>query len=373
MNDELRNEFPELKDITYLNNGAISLMPLRSREALVASIKDREYTGEKRTKIRNERERQARKKIGQLINSPYEDICLVSNTSEGLNIIAQGLDLNERENVVIVKHGFPGNTVPWLNLKKKGVTVKIVDSEYGEDATEKIMDAVDGATRVVSRSFVEWIDGFKYDLDKIGTFCHQQGVVFVVDSIQGVGAMKLDVQSSKISFLSNGGFKWLLSPNGTGFIYVDKNILPKIDMKYLGYLSLVKNPMEFDYDMTLKEGAKKFRLGSINDNGIAAMETSLDLILELGIENIQSHILELIQYTSEGIKAKGYDILGDFPKENKSGILSFGGKDIADVYQRLIDGNVIVSFRKKWIRVSPHLYNMKEDIDRMLELLSFPL
>ena len=120
MNDEVRKEFPELKDITYLNNGAISLMPLRSREALIASIKDREYTGEKRTKIRNERERQARKKMGRLINAPYEDICLVSNTSEGLNIIAQGLDLSERENVVIVKHGFPGNTVPWLNLKKKG-------------------------------------------------------------------------------------------------------------------------------------------------------------------------------------------------------------------------------------------------------------
>jgi len=369
MNDEIRTEFPELADIVYLNTGAISLIPLRSREALVSSIKDREYTGEKRTKIRNGRERQTRKYIGQLINAPYEDVCLVSNTSEGLNIIAQGLDLNEGENVVIVKHGFPGNTVAWLNLEKKGVTVKIVDSDYGEDATAKILAAVDEATRVLSISFVEWIDGFKYDLDRIGKFCHEKEVVFVVDSIQGVGAMKMDVQSSKISFLSNGGFKWLLSPNGTGFIYVGKNILPKIDMKYLGYLSLVKNPMEFDYDLTLKDGAKKFRLGSISDNGIAAMEMSLDLILELGIERIQSHILELIQYASGGIKSKGYDLLGNFPEENRSGILSFGGNDIADVYQRLIDRNIIVSFRKNWIRVSPHFYNTREDIDRMLEWL----
>jgi len=369
MNDKLRKEFPELKDITYLNNGAISLMPLRSREALVASIKDREYTGEKRTKIRNGRERQTRKHIGQLINAPYEDICLVSNTSEGLNIIAQGLDLREGENVVIVKHGFPGNSVPWLNLEKNNVTVKIVDSDYGEDATEKIMTAVDEATRVLSISFVEWIDGFKYDLDRLGDFCHEKGVTFVVDSIQGAGAMKLDVQSSRISFLSNGGFKWLLSPNGTGFIYVDKNILPKIDMKYLGYLSLVKNPMEFDYDLTLKDGANKFRLGSISDTGIAAMEMSLDLILELSIEKIQSHILGLIQYASEKIVTKGYDLLSDFPEENMSGIISFGGNNIEEVYHRLIEKNVIVSYRKRWIRVSPHFYNTREDIDRMLEWL----
>ncbi len=369
MNNELRNEFPELKDIVYLNNGAISLMPLRSREALIDSLKDREYTGEKRTEIRNERERQTRKKLGQLINAPDKDICLVSNTSEGLNIIAQGLDLKANENIVIVKHGFPGNSVPWLNLKKKGITIKIVESEYGEDATAKIMAAVDDATRVLSISFVEWIDGFKYDLEKLGNFCQEKGILFIVDSIQGVGAMKLDVQSARISFLSNGGYKWLMSPNGTGFIYIDKNMLPGIDMKYLGYLSLAKGPMDFDYDLTLKEGAKKFRLGSINDTGIAAMERSLDLILELGIEKIQNHILELNKYASEGIKSKGYDLLSDFPEENRSGILSFGGKDTAEIYDRLIEKNIIVSFRKKWIRVAPHFYNVQDDIDRMLELL----
>jgi selenocysteine lyase/cysteine desulfurase len=369
MNSELRNEFPELENITYLNNGAISLMPLRSREALIASVKDREYTGEKRTKIRNERERNTRKNIGRLINAPYKSICLVSNTSEGLNIIAQGLNLRAEDNVVIVKHGFPGNSVPWLNLRKKGVAVRIVESDYGEDPTSKIMAAVDEATRVVSISFVEWIDGFKYNMERIGNFCHDKGILFVVDSIQGVGAMKLDVRSARISFLSNGGFKWLMSPNGTGFVYVDESLLPKIDMKYMGYLSLVKNPMEFDYDLTLNEGAKRFKLGSINDNGIAAMERSLELILEVGVGKIQDHILDLNQYASEGIKAKGYDILGNFPEDNRSGILSFGGGDIEEVYRRLIQKNVIVSFRKRWIRISPHFYNIKDDIDSMLELL----
>jgi len=160
------------------------------------------------------------------------------------------------------------------------------------------------------------------------------------------GSEKLDVQSSRISFLSNGGFKWLMSSNGTGFIYVDKNMLPEMDMKYLGYLSLAKGPMNFDYDLTLKEGAQKFRLGSINDTGIAAMERSLDLILDLGIEKIQNHILDVIQYASERVKSKRYDILSDFPDENRSGILFFGSKRSEELNKKMIEKNIIVSYRK---------------------------
>ncbi len=319
--------------------------------------------------IRDERERLTREKIAKLLNASREEICLVSNTSEGLNIIAQGLDLREKDNVVIAKHGFPGNAVPWLNLGKKGVSLKIVESDYGENATAKMLAAVDQNTRVLALSFVEWIDGFRYDLQMIGDFCRERDIVSVVDSIQGVGAMKLDVQSSQISFLSNGGPKWLLSPNGTGFIYISKDLLPKIDMKYLGYLSISKDAMDFDYDLTLKEDASRFRVGTINDSGIAAMDKSLDLILEVGIEKIQKHILGLTNYASEKLASKGYKILGDFKEENRSGILAFGGKEVRKTYEKLIERNIIVSHRKNWIRVSPHFYNTQEDIDRMLEIL----
>ena len=169
---EVRREFPELKNIVYLNSAAVGLIPLCSREALVEQPKkEREYSGEKRMGIRDERERLTREKIAKLLNASREEICLVSNTSEGLNIIAQGLDLREKDNVVIAKHGFPGNAVPWLNLGKKGVSLKIVESGYGENATAKMLAAVDQNTRVLALSFVEWIDGFRYDLQMIGDFC----------------------------------------------------------------------------------------------------------------------------------------------------------------------------------------------------------
>jgi len=363
VNDEVRKEFPELRDITYINNAAVSLMPLGSRNAMTNSLKDRSLTGEKRTDLRNQRELNVRTKLARLVNASVDEICMVSNTSEGLNIIARGLDLREGDNVVLADCEFPGNVLPWLNLQKTGVGVKVVRTQYGEDPTDNILSTVDENTKVVTVSFVEWIDGFKFNLEEIGRFCAQRDILFVVDAIQGAGALKLDVKSARISFLSAGGFKWLLSPNGTGFIYVAKKIRDRIDLTYLSYLSITDSPMEFNFDFTLRDDATRFRLGSISDTGIAAMEKSLDLILEAGIEGIENHILFLTGYAAENLEKKGYNVLSNMGPEHRSGILTFGGRDIRKKYDELLAHDIIVSFRKEWIRISPHFYNNEDDIN----------
>jgi len=369
VNDEVRKEFPELRDITYINNAAVSLMPLGSRNAMTNSLKDRSLTGEKRTDLRNQRELNVRTKLARLVNASVDEICMVSNTSEGLNIIARGLDLREGDNVVLADCEFPGNVLPWLNLQKTGVGVKVVRTQYGEDPTDNILSTVDENTKVVTVSFVEWIDGFKFNLEEIGRFCAQRDILFVVDAIQGAGALKLDVKSARISFLSAGGFKWLLSPNGTGFIYVAKKIRDRIDLTYLSYLSITDSPMEFNFDFTLRDDATRFRLGSISDTGIAAMEKSLDLILEAGIEGIENHILFLTGYAAENLEKKGYNVLSNMGPEHRSGILTFGGRDIRKKYDELLAHDIIVSFRKEWIRISPHFYNNEDDINKLLGLL----
>jgi selenocysteine lyase/cysteine desulfurase len=366
---DIRDEFPELKSVAYLNNGAISLMPLRSREAMTACLAERSYTGERRMGLRDEREWATRAKIARLINASAEDICLVGNTSDGLNIAARGLPLKEGDQILILRHGFPGNAVPWLSLEARGISVKVVESCFGEDATDRLLAAVDEKTRVLALSFVEWVDGFRYNLERVGEFCRLREIFFVVDSIQGVGAMKLDVKAAAISFLSNGGPKWLMAPNGTGFIYVNKELLPRLAPGGLGYLGLVKGPMDFDYELTPRADASRLKAGTPNDLGIAAMERSLDLILETGIGKIQERILGLVARAAEGLKAKGYAILGDFGNNYRSGIISFEGPDIRGLYEKLAREQVIVALRKKWIRVSPHFFNDEEDIDRMLELL----
>jgi selenocysteine lyase/cysteine desulfurase len=366
---KIREEFPELSHIVHLNSAAISLMPREAKAAVAQAIRDREYTSEKRTEIRLRRELETRKKIAAMINAGTEEICMVSNTSEGLNIIAQGLNLSAGENVVLAETEFAGNVLPWLNLEKKGVRIKKASSGYGKDPADSILAAVDGKTRVVTVSFVGWIDGFRLNLTKIGEHCRERSIVFVVDAIQGIGAIELNVRSSHVSFLACGGQKWLMSPNGTGFIFVHKNLLPGIDLKYLGYLSVLSDPEAFDFRADLKGDATRFRLGSISDIGIAAMEKSVGLILGAEVKNTQTHVIELNRYAAEVLLKKGYELVSDLNPENMSGILTFRGRNTLEKYRELIQKGIIVSLRNGWIRISPHLYNNKEDIDKMLEAL----
>lgn len=365
----IKEEFPELIDTVYLNTAATSLMPLCARIAIEECLKDRAFKGEKRISLRQERETELRKKIADLINASHRDICMISSTTEGLNIIAQGLSLKKGDNIVLSEVEFLGNVLPWQNLNKEGVELKIAKAEYGLDPTENIFAAVDKRTRVLTLSFVGWIDGFKFNLEEIGKFCQDRNIVFVVDAIQGIGSMKLDVKASKISFLASGAFKWLLSPSGVAFIYINKDIMPEMDLKYLGYLSQVTEPDAFDFKIKFKEDASRFRLGSISDIGIAAMDKSLELILKIGIENIQDHILSLWNYAAERLIKKGYKIISDFNLDNRSGILTFDGDKIKHKYENLIKENIIVSLRKGWIRISPHLYNNQDDIEKMLAKL----
>jgi len=366
---DIRKEFPISEGVIHLNSAAMSLIPHSAVDALLKSLKDGETANEQWMKNRVEREDRARQHSAKMINGSQEDVCMIANTSEGINIIAQGLAWKKGDNVVLTDAEFPGNVLPWLNLRKQGVAVTVVRAEYGKDPTERIFAAVNERTKVVSISFVGWIDGFMHDLDEIGRFCRERDIILAVDAIQGLGAMKIDVKSSKISFLAAGGFKWLLSPPGTGIMYIDKELLAHLDQKYVGYLSDRSEAEEFDFTMNLKDDIMRFRIGSINYPGIAAMAKSLELILNVGVENIQKHILELIDYAGKRLLEKSYSVISPLEAKNRSGILTFGGRNILEKYFRLADKGILTSYRKEWLRISPHLFNNKDDIDRLLEEL----
>ncbi|HOW86377.1 MAG TPA: aminotransferase class V-fold PLP-dependent enzyme [Candidatus Aminicenantes bacterium] len=368
--DRIRNEFPELARIIHLNSAALSLMPECSKQALVAALADRELTSEARTALRVGRDLDARQKIGRLINAPAETICVVANTSEGLNVAAQGLDFRPGENVVLSENEFVGNIVPWLNLASKGVLVKRAAVPFGQDPAAAIRAAVDTRTKVVALSLVGWIDGFKTDVAALGRFCRERDILFVVDGIQGVGAVGLDVAASHIDFLACGAQKWLMSPNGTGFLYASKNILPRIRQKYMGYLSLDSDADNaFDFEIRPRTDASRFHLGSYNDKGIAALGRSLSLILEAGIAEVQKHVVGLNVRAAAGLRQKGYTIVSSLDPDHMSGILTFRGADTASAYERLISRGIVVSLRNGWIRISPHVYSNGEDIDRLLAAL----
>jgi len=370
---QIRQDFPELQRVVHLNSAAMSLMSRRAREAVSRALTDREYTSEQRTEIRLARAFEARRQIADMIHASVEDLCIVTNTSEGLNIVAQGLDYKVGDKVVLVGTEFYGNIIPWLNLAGKGVHVARVDSRYGQDPTERILAAVDDRTRVLTISFVNWVDGIRVDVAKIGEFCRNKDIVFVVDGIQGTGVMEIDVSSSHVSFLSCGAQKWLMSPNGTGFIYVDKALQSRLRQNHVGYLSVIEAPDYFDsFRIVPRKNAERFRIGSISDIGIAAMGESLKLIRISTVPCIQKHVIGLNQYAAEKVAEMGFAPVHTLSPENMSGILTFHGKNMVEIYRRLIRNGIVVSLRNGWIRISPHLYNTRDDIDRMLEVLKKP-
>ncbi|TKJ30636.1 hypothetical protein CEE39_08095 [bacterium (candidate division B38) B3_B38] len=368
---QVRRQFPELSAVTYLNNAAQSLIPIQSRQALLDSLSHRSMVCEERIRLRQLTELKTRKNIARLLNGSWEEIVMVTNTSEGLNIIAQGASLKEGDNIVVPDNEFPANLLPWLHLKEsKGVEMRLVPSRGGFVFLDDIKKYVNARTRLLALSHVGWVDGFRHTLQEIGEFCQRRGIIFVVDAIQSVGALNIDVKECKVSALTAGGYKWLLSPCGTGFLYIDQELLSSIKPTYLSYLSISTEPEDFQFQIDLRPDASRFKLGSINDMGIGAMEKSLELILYLGMEQIESYLLSLTDLLAEGLQKKGHRIVSHLDPAHRSSILTFEAKgDAVEIYNRLQDHQVIVSLRRGWLRVSPHFYNSEEDIARLLEHL----
>jgi len=338
---------------------------------MVDTLSHRSIPGEERIKLRQQTELETRKKIARLLNASWEEITIVTNTSEGLNIIAQGVPFKEGDNIVVPDNEFPANLIPWLHLKEsKRIEVRLVPSRGGFVFFDDIKEKVNDRTRLLALSHVGWVEGFSTPLQQIGEFCHERGIIFVVDAIQSVGALGVDVKKCKVSALTAGGYKWLLSPCGTGFLYVDRELLSSIKPTYLSYLSISTEPEDFSFQMDIRPDASRFKLGSINDVGIAAMDKSLELILYLGIEQIESYLFRLTDFLAEGLQKKGYRIISHLDPAHRSSILTFEAKgNAAELYQKLLNNQIIASLRRGWLRVSPHFYNSEEDIAHLLEHL----
>ncbi|MBN1593063.1 MAG: aminotransferase class V-fold PLP-dependent enzyme, partial [Candidatus Coatesbacteria bacterium] len=171
----------------------------------------------------------ARELAARLIDATPDDICLTTNTSIGVNLSAQAIPFEPGDELLILRSEFPANLVPWLNLQKKGVKIRYIESKSPDLMLESLEAQVGPKTRAVSLSFVQFYDGFKHDLTAIGGFCRERGLYFAVDAMQGLGACPLSVKESKIDLLSCGGAKWLAAPYGTGFCYFGERLMEIID------------------------------------------------------------------------------------------------------------------------------------------------
>ena len=368
--NEWRKQFPVTEGYIYLNHAGIAPLPLRVHRAMEGFLDDATNNGAVNSKRWEAAAEACRAGAARLIKSGTDEIAFMKNTSQGIIIAANGINWREGDNVVTTAVEFPANVYPWLNLKRLGVATRMVPEREGRIHVEDIEAAIDGRTRCVTISHVEFASGFRNDIAAIGEICRRQGLWFVVDAIQSVGAIDLDVKACNIDILAADGHKWLLAPEGAAIFYCAKEKQDALINTNVGWAGVV-NPRDFlNYDLTPQPDATRFEEGSYNSVGLYGLGAAVELLLEIGIPNIEQRILDLTVHLIEGLRSKGYRLLTPTGESERSGIVVFESDRYtpADLVERLRRENVIGAERGG-VRLSPHFYNSEAEIDQVLDLL----
>jgi selenocysteine lyase/cysteine desulfurase len=303
----------------------------------------------------------------RLMGAQRSEIALIKNTSEGISMVARGLNWRPGDRIVAFREEFPANYYPWVRLQAERCYVEWLSMN---DPLEKIELACTGA-KLLSISFVQYLSGFRANLNVIGEICKRHNCFFFVDAIQGLGAFPLDVEADHIDALAADGHKWLLGPEGCGILYVRKSRQESIFPEEFGWTNVAHYNDYASRDMALRQDAGRYECGTLNTIGCYGLRASLELLLEAGVERIGRVVQGLADRLLAGAIRKGYQLLGDRSPENGAGIIAVQkpGIDSRQVVNELKKKGVIAAPRQGWVRFSPHFYISPEDIDRVIEAL----
>ena len=314
----------------------------------------------------------ARPKLQKLIGAKEaHEIAFVKNTAEGISILANGLTYHEGDNIVIADQEHQSVLFPWIAVHERyGVELKVVKSINREIPTEDMIAAIDEHTRVLIVSAVQFSTGFCSDLKRLGEACREKGIIFAVDGIQALGRLQLNVQNCHIDWLAAGSNKGLLGTLGAGFVYCSDRIVKDIIPCYAGYQSTVSHvappsvTTEFDH-LEWYPHARRFESGNLSYNCIEAISNGVDLILELGIDNIDAHIRKLEKHLREQISDLSLPVVQAEDEKHWGGVICvyYPAEHEDDVVRILQSHNIYCTMRGGYIRFGLEFYNTLEQMD----------
>lgn len=316
-----------------------------------------------------------RERCATLVGADTAEIALAVNTSYGINLAARALPLQPGDVVVTSDREFPANVYPWMALERsRGVRLQLVPCAGELPDEEALLAALDGPrVRALAISWVSFGSGYRVELQRLGAACRERGIHFVVDAIQGVGAAPLDLRALHVDVLACGGQKWLLSPWGTGFTYVRRELVTALQPPDAGWLA-VEGSEDFsrlvDYDLAWREEARRFEVGTLPYQDFVGAVASLDLLLALGPDAIARHVTGLVDRVVAW--ARGRDdvrLITPADPARRAGIVSLAPCDPAAAVRRLDAAGVVYSLREGAVRLAPHCFNTAEEIDAALEAL----
>jgi selenocysteine lyase/cysteine desulfurase len=371
MNDlaSYRAEFPVTEKYVYFNHASVAPLPRRVAQAMQEHAAEVLHHGSVGFRSWAETIEALRDAAARLIGAGRDEIAITKNTSEGLAVIANGLDWRRGDAMVGIEDEFPANYFPWAQLERQGVQLRWLRLRGGRIALDEIDRACQGA-RLLAISFVQYVSGFRSDLDALGEICRRRGCLLVVDAVQGLGPFPVDVKRSGIHALSAAAHKWLLGPEGMALLYVDRELIPQVRPVEFGWTNTA-GWRAYSREPALREGAARYECGTMNTIGCFGFRAALELFLEAGVGRITPWVEHLAASIAAGAREKGYELMTSREPGSGSGIVSFrkAGVDAVAAVQMLMQHNVSVSPRFGWIRASPHFYANDADVARFLELL----
>ncbi len=375
-NEELRqHEFPVTRDKIFLAHAAVCPLPRRVAEAV------REYAtictqGDQEALMPDGLIPRTRAAAAKLLNSSTEEIALVGPTSLGLSFVASGLKWKRGDNMLVYFDDYPSNVYPWMALAEKGVKVRFLNiRDLGKIRNIDVIGQVDESTRLVALASNHFVGGFRIDLAGIGKFLRDRNILFCVDGIQTLGAFPTTVEH--VDFLAADAHKWLLGPCAAGVFFVRKSAQEKLHPQVYGWNNVRCPNFAAQEEIVFKPDARRYEAGSENLLGLVGLRAAMEMLLEVGVENISTELLRKRAWFVPELQKKGYTVLqADAPPQHASAIMSIhrDGTDLAALHQNLTEKNIVTSLRmdrtgKQYIRISPHFYNTDTELNRVLELL----
>jgi len=312
-----------------------------------------------------------------MIGAGDDEIALVPSTTAGINLVAEGLDWRDGDNVVVLADEFPSNLYPWMQQAWRGVETRTVPTDRGRIDYDRLREACDGHTRILSASWVGYATGYRQPLEKLAAIAHEAGALFFLDAIQGLSVFPLDVSQTPVDFLAADGHKWMLGPEGAGVAYIRREHLQRLRPLGVGWNSVVSAGDYSKHDLDYKPSAARYEGGTANTPGQLALGASLAMLTAEPAGAVAAAVLDITDYLCERLAEAGATVTTRRDPEPdghdpRSGIVAAdpGGEEPMAVRKRLLEAGVVTSVRGGRLRMAPHAYTSYEDVDRLIEALA---
>lgn len=373
MTPEVRALFPVTERAIYLNHAAISPPPTTTIRAVEAQLRDVQELGSTDYRDWLAVKEQARTLLAKFLGARPDQVAFMRNTSDALSTVANGLEWRPSDNIVTFAREFPSNIYPWLRIRDNfGVEVRMCEEHSGRIDFSELQALIDDHTRVVAISHVQYASGFRTDLERLGRVARQHDALFVVDVIQALGVVPTDVEAEFVDVAAGAGHKWLLSPEGVGYLYLSDRARERIQPTLVGWVS-VPNPDDYlDFEQGWNRGTLAWETGTGPTALLHGFKASLELLDRFGAQTIANYLEELTDYLCDRLRNKRYEVVSSRAAGEKSQIVcirNLDGLPAMSLYHQLNAKKIVTAPRGGRLRVSPHFYNTTAEVDEFVSAL----